>query len=379
MKSLLIITSFILSLNMSVNTNTDFNRNLFLKRITVDNSLDDNFYKKNINSFPDQKIVSLMYSYWLLKQDRTEESQIVFDSIDYNSISNDDITYYHMIETLFYLNNHSKGKYKFNFSKSIDSDFKKENKWLRLELFYYYLDSDEEYKAWGYIEESLNIDPSFYDGILAKYYELDELENCNEILNSLSEIPNSFKDYFYYYWLGLSSFNCGDYNKSLIYLHNSVSLFPNSKAYYVLGSLFHYKDIDFLKSKEYYLKGIELDNDENCIHGYAWLSYDQGDYKQADTMFMRLLNIDTKPEYYDSYIRYNLLINNLQKTKEIIDEKYERVGTDYVSEGYKIILKKLENKDLNLESMFLNYSRKYNVYEQKWLEEEIETIIFGSE
>ena len=260
---------------------------------------------------------------------------------------------------------------------SLKKDVERKNKWLRLELFFLYLNTEMTYKAFNYLKEALQIDPKFYEAVLEECKQLDTEYNSLEIIKLLDQIPDSYADPDLKNILGVSHYNEGNIDDALTLLKDSIAIDSNSSNNYSLG--FIYQDIGEVElAKVYLTNSIDIDND-NCdaINAYAWLLFEENnDFDRAEELFLKNLKLNKDQTIYDQIILFYLLTNNLENAQNYINESRKINDENFSNDGYEILL--LMMSHLEFKNKLKQYQKKYYDFEMSWLEETRRKIIHFS-
>lgn len=197
--------------------------------LTDNTGVDDSYFEKQIAKATgdELKYLKLMYAYFSIKNGFIDKGSNMLDSIDLDMSSGFLSSLMFMDKALIDDYNGEHNEAKKGFKYAVDLDTLKVNKWLRMELYFFYQESID-FRAFGYLEEALKIDDNFHLAKIEKSYQLDEEENCMEIIGLLENIPDSYQDSDAMNLLGAAYINCRNFEKAKDALNQSISYSPNS-------------------------------------------------------------------------------------------------------------------------------------------------------
>lgn len=307
----------------------------------------------------EKEYANLMYAYHLIKTEGVIKARLHFDSI--SGLKENEVTY--MLQALLKHVDGDREEALVKFKKAYAYNSK--NKWLNLELYYYFLENDDV-MAWKYLEDAIQIDKNFSKALIAKAVYLDPVDNCEEIIKDLNRIPESYKDYQVSYLLGIAYLNHGDLTKSLELLQKSIAIKETSNAYLSLGVLFSDYLDDTKEANYYFIKSLEIEPDNIfAINNYAWFLYNLGDTSGSETYFLSLLELNKDQEIYNQVIQFYLNIKDFKSAELKIQESVDENGINFMNDGFKIILKSLTGDEyINLNRDFKNNNGEF---ELDWL------------
>ena len=323
----------------------------FEQHITVTSGLNKSFYLNHIRDNPYNGYYKLMYLYFLLKKGHDFDIEKSKLEINLNKlIDNYDRSLYYMLCGISSKIDNEVEDY---FEKALKEDTKVQNKWLRLELYYFYL-GNEDFKAFKYLNDALEIDDNFCLAIIEDCLSMDAILNANEIIKKSKLIPESYKDANFLNFLGVVYFNKNEINLSIKTIKESIIIEENSDNLYSLGNIYFLQESNLVKN-------LNID----AINSYAWLLFDKGEYNLAEEQFKKLLSINNDQTVFDQVIDFYIRLGKFQTARKYLNESFKYNLSNYSNDGYEIILNKLsgyENSDL------------MNKYEKKYYQEEIEWL-----
>lgn len=348
-------------------------REEFNKYITDRVYVNDKFYNEIIDKNDTDDYFRLLYAYQLLKRSQQDATLKILDNINKDSI-NDELTLsiYHMLKGMLAILRNDRIKANKCFILSRDYDKKTRNKWLQLELFYFYLESDnEDYKAFACLDNAILIDPSFYEAIVASSVFLDTELNSAEIIDNLEKIPKSYADAKALNILGVAYYNEYKIEKSIMTLIESINLDSNSYNNYSLGMVYDLGKENFKKAEKFYIKSLEHKKDNlDTINSYAWLLFKMDKLDLAESKFLDLIKFSNDQTIYDQIVQFYLESGNLDKAETSIKNSLITYGNFFTIDGFNIVLKMLKGE--NCQEAITNYKNIYNDFEISWLKEYLE-------
>ncbi len=345
--------------------------------LTNNTDVDDSYFEKKIEKATgdELKYLKLMYAYFSIKNGFIDKGSNIMDGLDLDMSNGFLSSLMLMDEALIddYNGNHDEAKK--GFDSAIDFDTSKINKWLRMELYFFYQESID-FRSFGYLEEALKIDSNFNLAKIEKSYQLDEGENCMEIIGLLESIPASYQDSNAMNLLGAAHINCRNFDRAKDVLNKSISYSPNTNNYYTLAKLMHEYYGDFDSSEELFGKSLALDTTNiDAINGYGWLLYDKGDIQEAEKKLLSLLEYSDASDVYIQLTNFFFLTNQFDKAADHIARNKSVNGKSYVTDGHEIILN-IFNKS-PYKDLIKQFKANYSIDEIEWFKNQ--TVFFFGE
>ena len=336
------------------------------KYITNSNDIDISYYDSMLTRYPSSSYLIGMKAYNLILSDKLKEASLFLDEkiIENPRLLED--SYILMTKGILAKKQENLTIAMDFFKKGLSSDIRKDNKWLRLELFYHYREKDEE-KAWKFLEDAISIDPEFTTALIAKSYMLDQVENCEEIVSLLEKVVKNYQDHEVYSYLGNAYYNCHNKEKGEIFFQKSLTLQPNADAFLGLAHIEHYEKNNLEKALNYYQQSLKLDSSNPIVlNAIGWLYFDIKAYEKAEEAFMKLINLDSSQEPYNQLILFHLLKKDIKKA-ETLNRKAEEINKrSFFNEGFDLIIQIMDSSDWDND-----YSKAIKVFESKYGEVEI--------
>ncbi|MFD2565925.1 tetratricopeptide repeat protein [Pseudotenacibaculum haliotis] len=337
-------------------------------RILTNNyNLSYSFFEKEISN-NNSSFLKIMLIYKYLNDKNTSKAKELISKLDFDKNS--------FFESLMKMN---EGILKIEEGKknqgiellkdAVKLDTNNENKWVRLELFTA-LKDEIPYEAWKYLEEALKIDPDFYWARVEKSFEFDEFANCIEIIEILKDLPETYNDSDAFNMLGVAQINCRDIQGAKESLKKSIKIKETSNNCFSLGQFYHEYFQNFREAERLYKRSLELEpSNSDAINAYSWLLYDLGKYDEAERKILTMLEISKDQEIFNQIMNFYLLNENLLKAREYLNQSIKVNMSNYMNEGYKIIINIVEGSEYK--NLFEAYKKKYEEYDVQWLKDQI--------
>ena len=365
-KFIIIFCFLFFSLNMNAQ-----NRLLYEKHLTENNVVSVDFYDKEIIKNPNFICLKLLKTYNLVRSDKLEQAKEEFEKIEVGDTNNSDEDLYYMINGLLYLSEGDRSNAFKNFELSLLKEQNK-NKWTRLELYFFYL-GFEDYKAFGFLDEALTIDPYFNEAIIEKALFLDTEYNCNEIIELLKKVPSSYKDASALNHLGVAYYNCHKIDKSVDTLKESIMIDSNAENNYSLGYIYSNEFSEFEIAEKYFNESLKYDSlNVDTINAYAWLHHSRKEYSLAEEKFILAVKTDSNQTVYNQIIQFYLSTRQFDKAEEKIRESKELNGVSFTNDGFNIAYKLLTKQDYTRD--IYNFKNDYGDFEVEWLRDIVNEI-----
>ena len=342
---------------------------LFLKinaqeKMNIDSILDEYlFYEKykgydfNLKEINTSKIWKIGYFYF-----RSGNDEKFNECLSY--LSHKDKQYSFLMALNQWNENDLVGAKKYFDISLEEKNFK--NKYLYLELFFFYRNKEDYVMAYKYLDEAIKIDPYFNEALIELTKSLDPIDNCEEIVVILNKVSNQYKDPFKYYWKATALVNCNHLDEAVINFNKSINIEETAEAYYGLALVYSDYLKEYKKAENYFKKSIELDcNNLQTLISYAWFLYDTDRYDEADRYFQKVIKKDTGEEVYTQYIEFLIQIELYDKAREAINFTVNQNGSSFITDGFNILLN--SKIGLNTKDLVVLFKSKYDEFEIDWL------------
>ncbi|WP_299161486.1 hypothetical protein [uncultured Tenacibaculum sp.] len=257
--------------------------------------------------------------------------------------------------------------------ESIDIDTLSQNKWVRLKL-YLELKEKTPYEAWGYIEDAIKIDPNFYAALVEKSFGLDPSINHTEIIDLLNKIPSTYKDADCFNLLGVAYLNSESYEKAKLNIEQSINIKKTSDNLFSYANFYHQYEHNLNKAEKLYLESLSLDNsNQDARNSYGWLLFDLNRIEEAEKIFISMLDFSKDQEIFSQIIFFFLMSKNLEKAKLYVNISSKKNDSNYMNDGYFIMIKILEKKEYKKD--YTSFKKEYEDYEDKWFREQLTYLL----
>lgn len=342
--------------------------------LQLNKKVEDAYFIQHLKEYPNSDYLLGMRILTAIKRSDVAEAEVLLAI--YSQIINES-SYMLMAKAVY-----EKDKGAFNasynsFMEALVADKEDNNKWLRLELFDFFMNSIvREDLAWKYLEEALVIDASFFPALITKAYSLDQIENCSDIIELLNKVIPHYVDEDIYAYIGSAHYNCHEVNKAEYFLNKSLDIRLSSDVYELLGLIQHeyYKNYD--EALKYLKLSIEIDSqDPETYNSLGWLYFDMNNLHDAELAFKRLVQLDKGQEPYNQIINFYICSEKYSKAKKALNESIDYNGKSYMTDAYDIVLHtKTEGSDDRFRDLIFEYEKKYQEFEVNWLKDLIDKI-----
>lgn len=305
--------------------------------------------------------IALHYVYFLLRNDEYAKAQYEFKKIEKADTY---LSFKLMIEGMIdhYINNDKSGIPKLK--KSCNTDFK--NKWVRLELFYMSLNTEEDYQSWSYIEEALEIDKNYNEAIFRRLTYYDTITNCDQIILDILKLPQTYINSEILNTLAFAYYNCFEIENAKKVLQGSLDIEETGRAFYLSG-LIAQEENNHELALQYFDKSYSVEPANDVLNSKAWLLFEMNDFESSEKLLLISLKSEANKDIICQIIEFYLKTKNSEKVDFYINQSSIDVD-DFINDGYKIIRDYVfENTDINF--LIKEYSIKYTENEVIWLKE----------
>jgi tetratricopeptide (TPR) repeat protein len=243
-------------------------------------------------------------------------------------------------------------------------DKKKDNKWLRLELYKLYEKKEIHYLAWGFLEDAVSIDENFYEAILLRTQKLDLITNCSDIVNQLLQLPQSYNNSDVLNFLGNAFLNFNEIDNALKIFNGSLEIGVTEEAQYFIGYINHYYLNDKENAMMYYNKSIVTNNQFiDALLEKAWLFFDMKLYESSENLFKEILDSHDEVNTYNQLTLFYLKIGKYIEALNYIEKSKNKFGKNHMNQGFELVyLQKVKNE---------SYVEKYHFYKKKYSDNQL--------
>lgn len=256
-------------------------------------------------------------------------------------------------------------------------DLNGRNMWILFEYYKTYLAKGDDYLAWDYLEKLIEKEPTFIPALVEKSYNLDQGQNCNEIIELLEPVVSQPVDSDILAYYGSALNNCGQTSEGIKYLEKSLNSSENKDASRLLGEIYHYQKNDLNKALSYYNKCLSIDsNDIDCMVDMGWLHFSMNNLDEAENAFKNVVNRVNDHEAYAQLIQFYLQSDQLDKAHQANKEDRIRNGNSFYNDGFDLAEKiKRKNTDQSeLSQLTAQFMNSYGEAEQIWLQSVIRDL-----
>lgn len=257
------------------------------------------------------------------------------------------------------------------FTKSIEYDTDMVNKWVRLELFYYYKEMDYD-KAFKYLSEALRIDANFTSAQMEMSNILQSEGKIDSALNILDDVIERSHNFNAYCQKALLLLDMGSYEnaKKCFLLSNEKK--KNVESLIGLGYIEQYQNKNYELAKQYYENANQLDINHPVPYKRMGLFYLDLDKLDSSKMYLeKALKLAPILDNYLELIYVNTLLKDYSNAKYLLKDALSKYNHEYELDFWKILLLSLtENKNEAQESINEFYN-KYTDIEINWLKSEL--------
>jgi Flp pilus assembly protein TadD len=234
----------------------------------------------------------------------------------------------------------------------------RDNKWCLYEKYQLMKDNPEAAKET--FKKLLQIAPEFPRTKIERAYTLRPESNCSEIISLLGKLPASIRYADSESYLGDAYYFCDNPDEAERAYNNSVKLTPTASALAGLGNVQLYVHNNFEAAKSYFQRAVELDkNYQPAITGLAWSLFESGDVVNAESNFIKAYNIDKNEAALQDLILFHLKKKDYKKAVTYINEYRLNFGSNYISEGYALVVDLANSPEQKRNEKIDAYNQKY--------------------
>jgi tetratricopeptide (TPR) repeat protein len=323
------------------------------------------YFDTLLNRFPNNLYLTSMKMLVMLDCEMINESEILINSLTENQKT--DTYILTAIGVYYFKTNQLKQAYKFLHSAK-KADTEKQNKWARLELFNLLKENNYE-EAWAFLEEALEIDSEFTPALIAYSYELDLIDNCEEIISILNNVIRNHKDADVYRYLGNAYLNCNNIEKAKEFILKSIEMEETADGYSLLAYIEHFHYNNSEQAIHLYEKSLSIDDKPDIKQELAWLFIDIGEKKKAEEIVLENYASEKDPFYIVQAFLFYITFENYERAEQILNDFFNKNGKDFQTDGMSIILTYKKNNLTNKQLFKLldNYSLDYDEADTRWL------------
>jgi len=323
------------------------------------------YFDALLSRFPNNLYLTSMKIFVMLDCEMINESEILISNLTDNEKTD---TYILTAIGVYYIKTEQLTQAYDFLLKAIKADSEKQNKWARLELFNLLKEKNYE-EAWAFLEVALEIDSEFTPALIAYSYELDLIENCEEIISILNKVIENHEDAGVYRYLGNAYLNCNNIEIAKDFIIKSNELEETADGYSLLAYIEHFQYDNSEQAICLYEKSLSIDDKPDIKQELAWLFIDIGEMKKAETIIIENYTNEDDPFYTIQAILFYITSENYERAEQILKDFHLKNGTDFQTDGMSIILTYKKNNLTNkqLFSLIDKYSLDYDDEDANWL------------
>ena len=332
------------------------------KEINCNPLIDNNYFNSYLVKYPYSDFLVGMKTIFFLQDEKIEEAEEFLQQYTKNSKFSKG-TFVNLAE--FQINNiknpHSENTFQL-LLKSKKYDKQKNNKYVYLFLFDYYLKKDIK-KAKKYLDFSLKIDSTSTIGLLTKSYYYREIGNDLESIKILESLIEKKCTPFAFFYRSVFFYEEGDLKAAESILLQGMQIKEIPEFFLLLGRIYGDKN-----NKEaelnYYENGLQkFPDNKDLLNNLGWFYLHNRDFTKAIDIFNKLIDIHPKNQIEDYYSLINVLLlnNNLEIAENYLNELIQIYPQkNYTYFYYSILLHGLKkdstllNEKVNDALIFLN-------------------------
>ena len=336
----------------------------------TNNNFDSLFFQELIEKYPQNDYIIGINIYFNIIHNKKSEDLNIFLSLLNKNLAKTIDTYMLLAKGAIEIakdNRDKAGKY---YLQSLEKDKKKVNKWVRLELYYYYKDLDAN-KALHFLNEALEIDSYFS----AAQMELSNVYVQDNRINKALELVESVilrnQDPFAYLAKARINFDNKNYSEAKSNFLKSIDNVEIFEAYIGIGDI-EYSSQEYKKAIEWYNKGIKY-NKNNSV-GYnrmGLVSIQLNLLDQAETFFQKALEVDENENNYMDIIYIKVLKQDYTTAKDILRYSVEKYGVSPDTYFWDILLFSVNGEYEFSQQKINEFYSKYDNNKIEWLKKEL--------
>lgn len=330
-------------------------------------NFDEEFFLAIVDESP---LVTIMYIYYLIKENKNEKALEIYKTLQPREEFK---SYYILIDALFEKDSKLKLQKLYN-----SLSLKKDNLWTLIELYYILKNTEESYKAFGYLEEAIKYENDFYEARYEKVLNLNSVDNCDVIIQEIITFPETYIDENILNTLAFAFFNCYNIENAEKIINESLKIKETKEAFFLLGMIYFDKYDDKTNALNYYNKSLELDsNQPEVLTEKGWLLFEIGKINEAEEVFLKSITIKSCDETFNQAIHFYFTIKKFEKAYEFLKISKNRFGNNYSNDGYEILYFTLLKNNEIAQRLASDFKIKYSSFEIEWLKSIISE--FGNE
>lgn len=253
--------------------------------------------------------------------------------------------------------------------KSLNADTNKINKWVRLYLFYFFLNQDP-LLALNYLKESIEIDPYF---IIARnelgiiYREEGQPQKALEILEPILKMQRDPATLFN---IGLVHIDLGNMKLAKSFFTESVSIKPSVKP---LISLAYIEESEGrnVEAEELYRKAILVDpKDDEAYQNLGMLKLRAGLKEESIAFFNTAYTLNPSFENTSKLVFWGINYD-MPTAEKYFRELKEKFDNNYEVGFFEILIHCKKGQSKKCQESFNEYCNNHNSQEITWVRNQL--------
>ena len=333
--------------------------------------VDEAFFDSLLFKQPNDDYLIGMKSYYLAKNKNVNNAEIFLKSKIISDIS---LQYSSFVNLGFgiisYFKNSIEEAKKY-YDKSIQFDLHEKNKWVRLELYYYYKDIDREL-AKKYLNKALAIDSSFLIAKIELAYIIYEEGKIDLAINALKNIIDKTSNSYANYLLGYIYLNIKNYSDAERYFKKSITIEPFALSYIGLGYIYQYYKQNNDSATIFYNNALKIDSTNSLPYFHLGVIFQKNkQYEEAIKNFNKVIEIKPDEKSFQQIVYSYALMKDYENAKKMNNRSIEFFGHNTDNDFWEILLFFLDNKDKEGEEKLKEFYENYTLPEIDWLKAEL--------
>lgn len=348
--------------------------------LKIDNYLTNNFeippdyFDSLLSIYPTNDYIVGMNIYFNYKngnKKKLEEDFYKLITLD-NQLENS--SYIQLAKGIIAYNNNSEEEAIKYYKRGLEIDklTDESNKWLRLELYFFYQKKEFD-KALEFLMESLTIDNNF---TFAQYElafinrENGDLEAAIDVLDRIIlRTTDPYAIYHKAYFLE----ELEEHKEAEILYTMLINKFNYIEAYTSLGAIYHYLYKDFTKAEYYFNEALKINQNFDVAYIRLFRLYiDKKELEKAYQAIKKGYTINKSSDNLLDFIYAEVLMKRYTTAKGLIEKYYDEFGKDYEIDFWDILWTILEGDKQNTVQVKIDkYYENYTQNEINFLKSEL--------
>lgn len=332
--------------------------------------IDANFFDGYLMKFPISDYLIGMKAYYLAVNDNPIKAKLFLE--DYLTLKEiNKGTFIQMAIGVIAEMENSDSIAKKYLHESRDLDAAKRNKWIRLELFYFYKETDQE-KALRFLNEALEIEPNFRIAQTEQVNNLINQQKFKQVISLVEQFCKNSPDYYLLYLKGFSELQLNQIDQAIKSFETSLVIKWNADALIGLGYIEQYSKKNYRKAMEYYYEVVEKSPD--LAIGYKRKGLLHLELGQLDSAYFNLKKANIIEPSIDNILELIYVTAQLNKIDEAFN-LYEigllKYGHSRDLDFWEILLFGLKNDNTSSQKAFSEFYNRYSLEDVEWVKREL--------